>query len=201
MDNCDAEMNPSRRIALQGICAGASCGGTLTYKWSLFHNKRNTSNKIQWVEVPEIQQLISTRLLSKTLVTYPRILAPGVLYKFVLTVQQQGGHPGYSEYKVTTNSPPVKGTCDVSPASGLTLTTEFTFTCTDWQGSNLPLQYEFIYFTNNDLLNVVYQGVQTSKQTNLPAGYEANNFTLDFRVRVTDMFGAFTEVKIPVQVQ
>ena len=148
-----------------------------------------------------MQNLISTRLSSTNLVTYPRILAPGVLYKFVLTVQRQGGYLGYSEYQVTTNSPPVEGTCDVNPASGVTLTTEFTFTCTDWQDSNLPLQYEFIYFTNDDLLNVVYQGVQTSKQTNLPAGYEANNFTLDFRVRVTDMLGAFTEVKIPVQVQ
>ena len=148
-----------------------------------------------------MQQLISTRLSSTTLVTYPRILAPGVLYKFVLTAKRQGGHPGYSEYQVTTNSPPDEGTFDVSPPSGVTLTTEFTFTCTDWQDSDLPLHYKFIYFTNNDLLNVVYQGVKTSKQTNLPAGYEANNFTIDFRVRVTDKFGAFTEVKIPVQVQ
>ena len=148
-----------------------------------------------------MQQLISTRLSSTALVSYARILAPGVLYKFVLTAQRQGGHPGYSEYQFTTNSPPVEGTCDVSPASGITLTTKFTFTCTDWQDPDLPLKYEFIYFTNNDLLNVVYQGVQTRKQMNLPAGYEANNFTLDFRVRVIDMIGAFTEVKIPVQVQ
>ena len=148
-----------------------------------------------------MQRLITTRLSSLTLVTYPRILAPGVPCKFVLAAQCQGGHVGYSEYQVTTNSPPVKGTCDVSPTSGIALTTEFTFTCTDWQDPDLPLQYKFIYFTNNDLLSVVYQGVQTRKQTNLPAGYEANNFTIDFRVRVTDMLGAFTEVKIPVQVQ
>ena len=193
-------MNPSGRIALQGICAGASCGGTLTYKWSLFQDTSNTSNKTHWAEVSEIQQLLSTRLSSTTLVTYPRILAPDVRYKFVLTAQRQGGYPGYSEYKVTVNSPPVGGTCEVSPASGVTLTTKFTFTCTDWQDPDLPLQYEFVYFTNNDLLNVVYQGVQTSKQTNLPLGEKANNFTIDFRVRVVDMFGAFTEVTIPVQV-
>ena len=200
MDNCDVEMNPSRRIALQGICAGSSSRGILSYKWSLFQDIRNTSNKIQWVEVPEMQQLISTRLSSTTLVTWPRILATGGRYKFVLTAQRQGGDAGYSEYQVTTNSPPVEGTCDVSPASGVTLTTEFTFTCTDWLDPDLPLQYEFIYLTNNDHLNVVYRGVQTSKQTNLPAGYEANNFTIDFRVRVIDNFGTFTEVKIPVQV-
>ena len=193
-------MNPSGRIALQGICAGASCGGILTYKWSLFQDTSNTSDKTHWAEVSEIQQLISTRLSSTTLVTYPRILAPDVRYKFVLTAQRQGGYPGYSEYQVTVNSRPVKGTCYVSPSSGVSLTTIFTFTCSDWQDLDLPLQYEFIYLTSNDLLNVVYQGVQTSKQTNLPPGQKANNFTIDFRVRVVDMFGAFTELKIPVQV-
>lgn len=193
-------MNPSGRIALQGSCGGVSCGGILTYKWSLFQDTNNTSDETHWAEVSEIQQLVSTRLSSTTLVTYPRILAPDVRYKFVFTAQRQGGYPGYSEYQVTINSPPVKGTCDVSPASGVSLTTEFTFACTDWQDPDLPLQYEFIYFTSNDLLNVVYQGVQKSKQTILPAGEKANNFTIDFRVRVVDMFGDFTEVKTPVQV-
>ena len=72
--------------------------------------------------------------------------------------------------------------------------------CTDWQDPDLPLQYEYIYFTNNDLLNVVYQGVQRNKKMDLPAGEKENNFTIDFRVRVVDMFGEFTEVTIPVQV-
>ena len=179
---------------------GLSCGGSLNYKWSLFQDTSNTSDKSQWVEVSEIQQLIRTRLSSTTLVTYPRILAPDVRYKFVLSAQRQGGYPGYSEYQVTTNSPPVNGTCDVSPVSGVTLTTEFTFMCTDWQDPDLPLQYEYIYFTNNDLLNVAYQGVQRNKKMDLPAGEKENNFTIDFRVRVVDMFGEFTEVTIPVQV-
>ena len=140
MDNCDVKINPSSRMALQGICAGASCGGTLTYKWSLFKHTNNTSNETQWVEISAIQELISTRLSSTTLVTYPGVLMPNVQYKFVLIAKRQGGHPGYSEYQVTTNSPPTGGTCSVSPSSGVTLTTEFTFTCTDWQDADFPLQ-------------------------------------------------------------
>ena len=88
----------------------------------------------------------------------------------------------------------------MSPTSGVTLVTEFTFACANWQDTDLPLQYEFIYFTANDLLNVAYKGQQSSTYTKLPVGDKANNFSIDFRVRVADMLGAFTEVRIPVQV-
>ena len=48
---------------------------------------------------------------------------------------------------------------------------------------------------------MVYKGQQSSKFTKLPVGDKANNLTIDFRVRVADMFGAFIEVKTPVQVR
>lgn len=88
----------------------------------------------------------------------------------------------------------------MSPSSGVTLATEFTFACANWQDIDLPLHYEFIYFTAHDLLNVVFKGQQSSTYTKLPVGDKANNFSIDFRVRVADMLGAFTEVRIPVQV-
>lgn len=87
------------------------------------------------------------------------------------------------------------------PLSGITLETIFSFTCIGWEDPDRPLQFEFFYLTTeDDILNVVYKGVKSSKETKLPAGYKANNFTVDFRVRVADMFGAYTELKIPVQV-
>ena len=87
------------------------------------------------------------------------------------------------------------------PLSGITLKTTFVFTCSSWEDPDRPLQFEFIYFTTkDDVLNVVYKGIKSSQETKLPAGPKANNFTIDFRVRVADMFGTYTEVKIPVQV-
>ena len=119
----------------------------------------------------------------------------------MLTAQRRGGHPGYSEYQATTNSPPEGGKCEVTPLSGITLQTIFSFTCSGWEDPDRPLHFEFIYFaTKVDVLNVVYKGIKRSQETKLPAGERANNFTLDFRVRVADMCGAYTEVKIPVQV-
>ena len=88
----------------------------------------------------------------------------------------------------------------MSQTSGVALITDFTFSCDNWQVTNLQLLYEFIYLANNNLLNVVYKGVKTSVTTKLPAGESKNNFTIDFRVRVADSLGAYTEVRTPVQV-
>ena len=154
----------------------------------------------EWVEISEIEQLVTTRLSSLTLVTFQGVLAADMQYKFVLTAKRPGGYPGYSEYQVITNSPPAGGDCQVSPGSGVSLTTEFTFSCANWHDTDLPLQYEFVYFTNNDLLNVVHKGQQSSRFTKLRVGEKEKNFTIDFRVRVGDVFGSFTEVDTPVQV-
>ena len=159
-------------------------------------------NQSHWIKDPKLQDKIRTRLTSPRLVTLPGVLEPNVRYKFVLTAKRRGGHPGYSEYQATTNSPPAGGRCEARPLSGITLETTFTFTCSAWKDPDRPLRYEFIYFTtDDDALNVVYKGVKSSQETKLPAGEKTNNFTIDFRVRVADMFGVFIEVKTPVQVQ
>ena len=88
----------------------------------------------------------------------------------------------------------------MSQISGDALITEFTFACDNWQDPDLQLQYEFIYLTRHNLLNVAYKGVKTSLTTKLPAGERKNNSTIDFRVRVTDVLEAYTEVQTPVQV-
>ena len=187
-------------MALQGMCTSASCHGNHIFKWTVLRDLKNSSNGSQWSEISEIQELISTQVSSKSLVTRPGVLTPNTRYKFILTAQRPGGYHGYSEYHVTSNSPPVGGVCNVSQSSGVTLITEFKFTCMNWQDPDLQLQYEFIYFTNNNLLNVAYKGIKNSVTTKLPAGERKNDLTIDFRVRVTDNLGAYTEVRTPVQV-
>ena len=119
VENCDAKLNPSGRVALQGMCTGASCHGNLIFKWTVLKDLNNSSNSSQWTEVLEIQELISTRVSSKSLVTKPGVLTPDTRYKFILTAQRPGGYRGYSEYHVTSNSPPVGGVCNVSQISGV----------------------------------------------------------------------------------
>ena len=197
-DNCDSRVNPSRRLALERFCEKVDCGRGLSYQWTLF--EAGVANESEWIQVSDLQGKIRTRLTSPRIVTNPRVLKPNKLYKFVLTAQRHGGRAGYSEYQFATYSSPTEGKCNVTPLSGRTLETTFTFACSGWEDPDRPLKYSFIYFTDDDFLNVVHIGMESSKKTKLPAGKKINNFTIDFRVRVADMFGAFTEVKTPVQV-
>ena len=198
-DNCDSKVNPSRRLALKRLCEELDCGRGLSYQWTLF--EAAVANKSRWIQVSDLREKIRTRLTSPRVVTNHGVLKSKMIYKFVLTAKRRGGHAGYSEYQFATYSSPTEGKCDVTPLSGRTLETTFTFACSGWEDPDHPMQYSFIYFTDDDFPNVVHKGMERSKKTKLPAGKKINNFTIDFRVRVADIFGAFTEVKTPVQVR
>ena len=201
VDNCDKKINPSRRIALLSTCSGSPCGGLLSYDWSLFQLiGKDQSNNTHWIRVPKLQGLLRTRMTSPRLVTKRQILSPGAVYKFSLRAKRHGAHPGLSEYEVIINTPPVGGICNVSPRSGTSLKTEFRIICSGWVDAEVPLQYEFIYFATEEFPSVVYVGQRGRLVTHLPAGEAIKNFTVDFRVRVHDVMGAFTEIKTPTQV-
>ena len=198
VDNCDSKANPSRRLALERLCEKVDCERGLSYQWTLF--EAVVANESKWIQVSDLQEKIRTRLNSPRIVTKPGVLRFNKIYKFVLTAKRREGHPGYSEYQFATYGSPTQGKCDVTPLSGRTLETTFIFECSGWEDPDRPLQYTFIYFTDDDFPNVVHKGMESRKKTKLPAGKKINNFTIDFRVRVADMFGAFTEVRTPVQV-
>ena len=191
-------MNPSRHLALKRLCDELDCGRGLSYRWTLF--EAGEANESKWIQVSDLQEKIRTRLNSPRVVTNPGVLKSNMVYKFVLTAERRGGHAGYSEYHFATCGSPTEGKCDVTPFSGKTLETTFFFACSGWVYPDRPLQYSFIYFTDDDFLNVVHKGMERSMKTTLPPGKKINNFIIDFRVRVADMFGAFTEVRTPVQV-
>ena len=197
-DNCDLKVNPTRRLALERFCEELDCGRDLSYQWTLF--EAVVANESKWIRVGDLQEKIRTRLTSPRVVTNSGVLKSNMIYKFMLTAKRRGGHAAYSEYQFATHSSPTEGKCDVTPLSGRTLETTFTFACSGWEDPDRPLQYSFIYLIDDVFPNVVYKGMERSMKTTLPAGQQINNFTIDFRVRVADMFGAFTEVETPVQV-
>lgn len=84
----------------------------------------------------------------------------------------------------------------MTPLSGRTLETTFTFACNGWEDPDLPLPYSFIYFTGDGFPTVLYKGMESSKKTKLPVGHKIKNFTIDFRVRVT----VVDEVTVEAQV-
>ncbi len=86
------------------------------------------------------------------------------------------------------------GTCDVSPSSGVALSTNFTFTCAGWTDPESPLTYEFSYGNNQSETLFYYRTIASGESISLtdwlPAGEQSSNYTQIVTVKVKDSYGS-----------
>ena len=97
-------------------------------------------------------------------------------------------------YSFSTSLHPSGGLCTIFPASGISLETNFTLSCSGWKSDSEPLSYQFQYRLANGLNNVIYHGVNNSVVVQLPSG------DLNFTVIVTDKNGATASFNLTVKV-
>lgn len=100
------------------------------------------------------------------------------------------GIAGISAYDFLTSLPPVGGTCNIEPSSGIALRTYFTLSCSEWTSFNTPLSYQFQVQLYNGPTSLVYHGFNTSVESLLPSADLSQNFTLKLNVIVSDSHGA-----------
>ena len=95
---------------------------------------------------------------SANLVIQSNVLVPGASYMFQVTVTDPKRTPGVlggvsiASITVQVKSPPIGGSCSVSPAVGILLTTSFSVSCNGWMdpdasaaGVTSSLTYSFFY--------------------------------------------------------
>ena len=101
-----------------------------------------------------------------------------------------------------TAIPPRGGYCSITPPSGISLETNFSLSCSNWESDNTPLSYRFQYRLENGLYNVLYRGVNNNITTSwIPPGNSTDNFTVKVNATVTDNFGiSASPVSLKVQV-
>ena len=101
-----------------------------------------------------------------------------------------------------TAIPPRGGDCSITPPSGISLETNFSLSCSNWESDNTPLSYQFQYRLENGLYNVLYRGVNNNITTSwIPPGNSTDNFTVKVNATVTDNFGiSASPVSLKVQV-
>ena len=101
-----------------------------------------------------------------------------------------------------TAIPPRGGDCSITPPSGISLETNFSLSCSNWESDNTPLSYQFQYRLENGLYNVLYRGVNNNITTSwIPPGISTDNFTVKVIATVTDDFGiSASPVSLKVQV-
>ena len=102
---------------------------------------------------------------------------------------------------VTVNSPPKSGRFFVSPTAGVTLSTLFTFIASQWLDDQLPLSYEFAYYSTSQLYQVIRSKSELTFTTSqLPSGSAQAGYVLQTATKIFDDFGANTTVTFPISV-
>ena len=64
-------------------------------------------------------------------------------YTVTLSGNVEGGAKGKSTYDVEVNKPPASGNCSVFPEEGEPEKTLFTINCTNFEDTQVPLNYKF----------------------------------------------------------
>jgi hypothetical protein len=112
----------------------------------------------------------------------PNSLPVGSTLGFTLAcTNADTGLKSYAAVTVVTNSPPTPGSCEITPNSGTALATSFVFVASSWVDSDLPVRYEFGFFSpsSNAILIVQSRSQASSGKSLLPAGASSakNNIT------------------------
>jgi hypothetical protein len=139
---------------------------------------------------------------SPALVINPNQLIPGESYVFSLTLTStsDASKRTQSNASFTIHSPPVGGRCTVSPLTGVTLQTRFSFTCFNWDGNVVsnPISFSFQVYDEGARRSVsILRSPSPSGlfETYLPVGDP-----LVVLVVVTDRFGGLTNVFVRLKV-
>ena len=124
---------------------------------------------------------------------------------FTLTSSYATGDSAYASITVTTNGAPVPGLFSVSPTVGEELTDLFVMSASLWVDTDLPLTYYSFGFYD-PVLKTTFNKLQsysekTMSQSYLPAGIDANNYTITCSGRIMDSLSAVTEATTAVKVR
>ena len=181
-------------------CSEESNCQDLSVRWRLYNVTDN--EKPEEVILDDKKTPTGTR--RRNLVVYPNVLDSSTVYRFELTVTESNRDEddfGFASFTLPPNSPPKNGSCSISPQRGITLSTQFTFSCSRWIDDDLPLEYQFSTGRHMDASRrdrvIIYRGFQNRYVADsLPAGSANNNYTIYVFAKVSDRFGGETEVEI-----
>lgn len=194
--NCGATVNPAEGLLLEAHIESLESLNNIKarYQWNVY-NKIEQGGKLAWTEfkATDATTINQIHLQENT-------LQPGRSYKVSVVGLVHGRTNGYSELIFSVNIPPRDGSCFVDKPGGYSDETTFLFECEGWVDEDLPLSYEFLYYSRHGVVFLLHDGITPAFFTKLPVGDADRNFTLDFQVKVSDAHGTYNTTKIDVQV-
>ena len=195
-------MSPSVQLSIQSQCHGSQCSKIYSYEWVLYEQIQLPPNTdTTWKKSKDLQLIANTPPNSSDIVIKKNSLDGGTNYRLVLFVQTTDGLSGMCTHDISAASPPTRGTCMITPSSGISLQTNFNLSCIDWFSDGTPEMYHFQYQLDNGLHSTLYHGLNNSIISWLPPGNGSDNYKVQLHITVVDKYGAFAPpVNIYVQV-
>ena len=180
--DCGSVVSASNKLRVTSECLNSPCDGS-SYEWQL---KRRNEESNTWEVTPILPNMTSTPVNATNIIIKKNSLQSNSEYRLVLFVSPLQGTQGFAELAFETAGEPHSGYCSPSTSEGLSLETEFSFKCFEWQEKNTPLTYEF---RAGDIL--VSSGISSkSVSSTLPAGSPEDGYQLPINIIIKNAVGA-----------
>ena len=184
-------MSASNKLRVTSECTNSPCNGSV-YEWRL---KRWNVNSSTWEDIPILANMTSTGVNATNMIIKKDSLKSKSKYSLTLLVTSPKGAEGFSVLDFETAGTPHSGYCSPSAIEGVSLETEFTFKCFDWQDTS-TLTYEFQLGEEP----ISYGGSPESVSTVLPAGSPEDEYKLQINIVVKNAVGVAVVVDMVVKV-
>ena len=157
---------------------------SLTYQWETVNGD---------VDLSKPRFLLSPNSRESSLIVNLNVLTAGQMYSLRLTVTQNG-KVGIDQVTFKMDNPPSGGIFEVSPMTGTSLDSTFTFSALNWQvdADTLPITYAFEYKQQGSIQarSVQIPTERGSVQKSLPPGPVSDNNMWALQVRIRNMVGS-----------
>ena len=207
-------LNPSQSVQLRGVVSIPVAGASELVGevgWSLLSLPSRNEVNLTALSLTPVRQSFSAmgaanRSTSFTstifLVLRGNSLVGGVSYSVSLRAALLGGVSSTASLTISINAPPSMGSFSVQPGRGQEIVDSFSLSCEQWADDQLPLAYQFAYFSPSSGLKILLRSssIVAYFSTELPAGFAANNYSLAVLADVFDALAANSSVSLLVQV-
>lgn len=139
---------------------------------------------------------VSLTVIAGTSRTINLVLKPNVLYTSMSYTFSLECGTTKTYISLTTNGPPQYGIYEVSPLTGIELSTRFLMTASEWSDTDLPITYQFGFVSPDGFMTIQGKSEQSYSLAMLPAGEP-----LTIKVQVYDLYGASSIAQTDINIQ
>eukprot|EP01035_Chromulina_nebulosa_P021814 gene21814-28232_t len=198
-----SKRNPNLPVVITGTINSNSIYGLVNATWISSIGSRRLSS----IATTPTATIISTMNTELQLGLDIQSLSVGLSYLFTLQASylSKANVQSSSSIVLSINSPPRNGQLVMSPASGIALTTIFSFSTSSWTDdpTDYPLQYVLGFFISDpsEFTTVKSLNMISYAEAYVSPGLSSSNYAVFCVTQAVDNFGAVSNISTQITVQ